>query len=52
MLGTAKPPPRLEGYVTERALDGLFTVLGQEEQKIRNDPAARVTDLLHTVFGE
>jgi hypothetical protein len=30
---------------------GLFTVLEQEEAKIRTDPAARTTDLLRTVFG-
>ena len=32
-------------------LDGLFLVPGQEEKKIRTDPAARVTDLLKDVFG-
>lgn len=37
-------------YVTGKALDGLFLMLAQEEQKIRQDPAARVTDLLKTVF--
>jgi len=37
--------------VTEKALDGLFYMVGQEEKKIRTDPAARVTDLLKTVFG-
>ncbi|MBN1886043.1 MAG: DUF4197 domain-containing protein [Candidatus Krumholzibacteriota bacterium] len=41
----------LDDYVTERALDGLFTVLGQEERKIREDPMARTTDLLRRVFG-
>ncbi|GAB4227434.1 MAG: DUF4197 domain-containing protein [Deltaproteobacteria bacterium] len=41
----------LDHYVTDRALDGLFLVLGQEERKIRTDPAARVTDLLRDVFG-
>lgn len=41
----------LDGYVTDRALDGLFFMLAQEEQKIRSDPAARVTDLLEEVFG-
>jgi len=41
----------LEQYVTDRALTGLFTVLGQEEQKIRRDPVARTTDLLKRVFG-
>ena len=38
-------------YVTEKATDGLFFVVGQEEKKIRTDPAARVTDLLKEVFG-
>ena len=38
-------------YVTEKATDGLFFVVGQEEQKIRTNPAARVTDLLKEVFG-
>lgn len=41
----------LDRYVTEKALDGLFHVLGQEEKKIRTDPAARVTEILRTVFG-
>jgi Protein of unknown function (DUF4197) len=38
-------------YVTEKATDGLFFVVGQEEKKIRTDPAARVNDLLKEVFG-
>jgi hypothetical protein len=42
----------LDHYVTTRALDGLFYMVGQEEKKIRTDPAARVTDLLKTVFGK
>ena len=37
-------------YVSSKALDGLFLVLGQQENKIRTDPAARVTDLLKEVF--
>jgi len=41
----------LDHHVTIKALDGLFLVLGQEEKKIRTDPAARVTDLLKDVFG-
>ncbi|HMK42900.1 MAG TPA: DUF4197 domain-containing protein [Dissulfurispiraceae bacterium] len=41
----------LDGYVTGKALDGLFTVVGQEEKLIRTDPAARVTDLLRSTFG-
>ncbi len=42
----------LDHHVTTKALDGLFLVLGQEEKKIRTDPAARVTDLLKDVFGK
>ena len=38
-------------YVTEKATDGVFFVVGQEEKKIRTNPAARVTDLLREVFG-
>jgi hypothetical protein len=38
-------------YVTDEALNGLFTVLADEEKKIRDNPAARTTELLRTVFG-
>ena len=38
-------------YVTEKATDGIFYVVAQEEKKIRTNPAARVTDLLKEVFG-
>lgn len=38
-------------YVTEKATDGLFYVVGQEEKKIRTNPSARVTELLKEVFG-
>lgn len=41
----------LDDYVTEKALDGLFAMVGEEEKKIRTNPAARTTDLLRTVFG-
>ena len=41
----------LTAYVTERALSGLFYNIGLEEQKIRKDPAAQVTDILKKVFG-
>lgn len=41
----------LDAHVTSRALDGLFTVLAQEEQAIRESPAARTTELLRKVFG-
>ena len=42
----------LDHYVTSKALDGLFTMVAEEEKKIRTDPAARVTDLLKRVFGK
>lgn len=40
----------LDQYVTGKALDGLFLMVGREEQKIRTNPSARVTELLKTVF--
>jgi hypothetical protein len=41
----------LDGYVTDKALDGLFAMVALEEEKIRQNPAARTTDLLKQVFG-
>lgn len=46
------PSPDIEAYVVTKALDGLFLVLGEEEKKIRTNPAAQVTDLLKKVFGK
>ena len=45
------PAVDLREYVTDRALAGLFSVLAQEERRIREDPAARSTALLRQVFG-
>jgi len=42
----------LDHYVTTKSLDGLFYMVGQEEKKIRTNPAARTTDLLKKVFGK
>jgi hypothetical protein len=42
----------LDDYVTNKSLDGLFKVVGEEEKKIRTNPVARTTDLLKTVFGK
>jgi len=44
--------PDLPAYVTDRALNGLFVALSEEEAKIRLDPAAQVSDLLRKVFGK
>jgi hypothetical protein len=38
-------------YVTDKALDGLFVIVADEERQIRKNPAARVTSLLKDVFG-
>lgn len=46
-----KVNPDLVAYVTERALNGIFVNIAQEEAQIRTNPAARVTDLLRKVFG-
>jgi len=40
----------LNQYVTDKAMAGLFVMVGEEEKKIRTDPTARVTDLLKSVF--
>lgn len=47
-----KQNPDLAGYVTDRAIAGLFVMIAREESRIRHDPAARVTDLLKKVFGK
>ncbi len=45
------PELDLDGYVTTKALDGLFVRVAEEERRIRETPAARGTELLKTVFG-
>lgn len=41
----------IDDYVVGKALDGLFYMVGEEEKKIRKNPAARVTSILKDVFG-
>lgn len=41
----------IDQYVTSKALDGLFTIVADEEVRIRENPQARVTQLLQKVFG-
>jgi hypothetical protein len=43
--------PDLQGYATQKAIDGLFILVAQEEAKIRENPLARTSDLLKRVFG-
>lgn len=42
----------LGNYVTDKALDGVFFMVGEEERKIRANPAARTTELLKKVFAK
>lgn len=46
------PTVELNHHVTDETLDGLFTLIADEERRIRTDPAARTTELLRTVFGQ
>ena len=46
-----KLDPDLNAYITQKAIDGLFVMVAKEEDKIRLDPAARVSDILIKVFG-
>ncbi len=41
----------LDGYVTQKAMDGLFLLIADEERKIRRDPIGRTTSILRVVFG-
>jgi hypothetical protein len=51
LTGGQKLNPDLDAYITQKAIDGLFFMVEKEENKIRKDPTARVTDLLMKVFG-
>ena len=41
----------IDAYVTNKALDGLFKMVAEEEKQIRQNPVARTTDMLQKVFG-
>ena len=41
----------LDQYVTQKALDGLFTIMAEEEKAIRQDPLSASTSLIKKVFG-
>ena len=43
--------PDLAAYVTDKALEGLFTLIAREEAEIRRDPLARTSEILKKVFG-
>lgn len=42
---------RVEPYVTDKALDGLYLMIGEEERKIRRDPVGTGSSILQKVFG-
>ena len=46
-----KVDPDLEAYATDRAIQGLFLLIADEEANIRANPRARTTELLRRVFG-
>lgn len=47
-----KVNPDLKQYATQKAMDGLYFLIAREERKIREDPAARVSEILRRVFGQ
>ena len=51
LLGGTSEKLDIDHYVVAKSLDGLFYMVGQEERKIRTNPAAQVTPLLRAVFG-
>jgi hypothetical protein len=46
-----KEDANLDDYVTQKALDGLFFMVGEEEKKIRKDPLGAGTNIIRKVFG-
>jgi hypothetical protein len=46
-----KEQANLDDYVTQKALDGLFFMVGEEEKKIRQNPVAAGSDIIKKVFG-
>ncbi|HMN94539.1 MAG TPA: DUF4197 domain-containing protein [Hydrogenophaga sp.] len=51
-LGLVKPEQaNMQQYVTGKALDGLYLVIGEEERKIRRDPVGTGSQILQRVFG-
>lgn len=49
LVGT--PSLDLDDFIANKALDGLFLMVGEEEKKIRTNPAAQTTAILKKVFG-
>jgi hypothetical protein len=50
-FGVGNAPASVEDYVTERAVDGLFVMIAEEEKEIRRDPIGSGSKILRKVFG-
>lgn len=50
--GVQKVNPDLEAYATDKAIEGLFLLVADEEKNIRENPIARTTELLKRVFAK
>jgi len=50
-FGVSQDATDVDGYVTRKAMDGLFKMVAEEEKRIRQNPVARSTDVLKKVFG-
>ena len=53
-MGLIKISPEqasVERHVTGKALDGLYTMIGEEEKKLRQNPAGAASDIVRKVFG-
>lgn len=51
-LGLVRPEDaNIQQYVTGKALDGLYLMIGEEEKKIRQDPVGTGSAILRRVFG-
>lgn len=51
-LTKQKVNPDLNGYVTQKAIDGLFVLIAEEEKNIRENPLGRTSDLMKKVFAQ
>jgi hypothetical protein len=51
LLSKQKINPDLSAHVTEKALEGLFSLIAAEELRIRKDPGARSSEILQNIFG-
>jgi hypothetical protein len=47
-----KEDANIQVYVTRKALDGLYWMIGEEEKKIRKDPVGTGSEILSKVFGK